>query len=656
MRNEGGGSILQKNKAYLNCLQREQAQELWWHKLKECGFLKNSSVETVAVETSLGRVTACSVYAKQSVPHYNGSAMDGIALWASDTFGAQEAEPKRLKLLTAQQPFSADCCYVVDTGDLMPAGTNAVVMVEDVYFVDGEAEIIAAVAPWQHVRIIGEDIVANELVLSEHRVITPVDIAALLAAGIEHIDVLCKPKVAIIPTGDEIVATCKELKPGVILDVNSHMLSAAVVEWGGEPVRTTIVKDDMHEIKRAIFASLQVNDMVIVNAGTSAGREDYTASVLAELGELLVHGVAIKPGKPVVLAICQGKPVIGLPGYPVSAMLTAELFVRDVLLARQKLAPLQANQIEATLVKQVSSTLGVEEYVRVSVGNVQGKMVAAPLSRGAGLISSLTKAQGMIGVGQTHLGVAPGTVVPVTLLHKSHPTNTILAVGSHDLALELLGIFLRRRWEEVDLSCANVGSMGGIMAIGNNEAHIAGVHLLDDATGQYNIAYLKKFLPNKEVKLVHFAMRQQGLMVLPNNPKGIEGLGDLARTDITYINRQRGSGTRMLLDYELKKMKIQSNQICGYEKEVGTHMAVGASVLAGAADTGLGVQAAAKALGLDFIPVSQEQYDLILNFDIADERMNVIIDILQSPEFRYEVESLGGYDLRDAGKLIDLYK
>ncbi len=656
MKNEGGEERLQKNKAYLNCLQREQAQELWWHKLKECGFFKKPSVETIAVETSLGRVTACSVYARQSVPHYNGSAMDGIALWASDTFGAQETEPKRLKLITAQQPFSTGCCYEVDTGDLMPAGTNAVVMVEDVYFIDGEAEIIAAVAPWQHVRIVGEDIVANELVLSEHRIITPIDIAALLAAGIENIEVLCKPKVAIIPTGDEIVATCKELKPGVILDVNSHMLSAAVVEWGGEPVRTNIVKDDMHEIKRAIFASLQVNDMVIVNAGTSAGREDYTASVLAELGELLVHGVAIKPGKPVVLAICQGKPVIGLPGYPVSAMLTAELFVRDVLLARQKLAPLKANPIEATLVKQVASTLGVEEYVRVSVGNVQGKMVAAPLSRGAGLISSLTKAQGMISVGQTHLGVAPGSVIPVTLLNKSHPTNTILAVGSHDLALELLGIFLRRHLENVDLSCANVGSMGGIMAIGNNEAHIAGIHLLDEVTGQYNITHLKKFLPNKEVKLVHFAMRQQGLMVLPSNPKEIKGLEDLARTDIIYINRQRGSGTRMLLDYELKKIKIQSSQICGYEKEVGTHMAVGASIWAGAADVGLGVQAAAKALGLDFIPVSQEQYDLILNFDIDDERMKVIIDTLQSPEFRYEVESLGGYDLRDAGKLIDLYK
>ncbi|AIF51378.1 molybdopterin biosynthesis protein [Pelosinus sp. UFO1] len=647
---------MHKNKAYLNCLQREQAQELWYQKLTECGFFKNLPRETILVGDARGRVTASSIYAKQSVPHYNGAAMDGIAVWASDTFGAQENEPKRLTLLTEEQTFLSDCCYVVDTGDLMPLGTNAVVMVEDVYFVDGGAEIIAAVAPWQHVRIIGEDIVANELVLPEHHVISPVDIAALLAAGVEKIEVLSKPKVAVIPTGDEIVATCKELKPGVILDVNSHMLSAAVAEWGGEPVRMNIVKDNIHGIKRAIFASLQVNDMVIVNAGTSAGREDYTSTVLSELGEVLVHGVAIKPGKPVILAICQGKPVIGLPGYPVSAMLTAELFIRNILVARQKLPPYEEDKIEAALVKQVASTLGVEEYVRVSVGNVQGKMVAAPLSRGAGLISSLTKAQGIIRVGQGNLGIAAGTVLPVNLLHKAKPANTILAVGSHDLALELLGVFLRRRKESVYLSCANVGSMGGIMAIANNEAHIAGIHLLDEATGQYNMAQMEKYLPNKNLHLVHFAMRQQGLMVLPNNPKGIEGLKDLTRPEITYINRQRGSGTRMLLDYELKKSTIQSSQIRGYEKEVGTHMAVAASVIAGAADTGLGVQAAAHALGLDFIPVSQEQYDLILNFSTDDEHMNIIIDILQSPEFRYEVESLGGYDLRDAGKLIHFSK
>ena len=353
--------ILRSNKAYLNCLQREQAQELWRQKLIECGFFKNITVETVSVEESLGRVTAHSIYAKQSVPHYNSAAMDGIAVFAQDTFGAQETEPKVLTLLSADKPFASGCCYMVDTGDVLPMGTSAVVMIEDVHIVDGVAEIIAATAPWQHVRVIGEDIVANELVIPEHHMIIPVDIAALMAAGLEWIEVVKRPRVAVIPTGDEIVATCRELKPGNILDVNSHMLAAMVKDWGGEPNRFAIVQDERQAIKTAISRSLEVNDVVIINAGTSAGRDDYTADTLAELGEVLVHGVAIKPGKPVILAICEGKPVIGLPGYPVSAMLTAELFVRDIVIARQKLPKRENSQMEATLAKQVASTIGMGE-------------------------------------------------------------------------------------------------------------------------------------------------------------------------------------------------------------------------------------------------------------------------------------------------------
>jgi len=643
---------LPRNKAYLDCLQRQQAQELWRQKLTDSGYFDHLPDETMAVPDALGRVTACSVYARQSAPHYNSAAMDGIAVRAQDTYGAQETTPKRLTLRSPGQSFTPGCCCMVDTGDVMPAGTNAVVMIEDVHIDAGEAEIVAAAAPWQHVRIIGEDIVASELVVPEYQVITPVMIAALLAAGLESVAVLKKPRVAIIPTGDEIVATKDELIPGTILDVNSHMLAAAVSEWGGEALKQSIVKDDGQALRRAVFASLTVSDMVVVNAGTSAGSEDFTASVLGDLGEVLVHGVAIKPGKPVILAVCQGKPVIGLPGYPVSAMLTAELFIRDVLLARQKRPCPEATIVEASLVKQVASPVGVEEFIRVSVGNVQGRMVAAPLGRGAGLISSLAKAQGLISVGPASQGIQAGAAVSVTLLGKSRPENTLLAVGSHDLALELLGIFLRRRLEHTSLSCANVGSMGGVMAIRNNEAHIAGIHLLDEQTGCYNLAFVKKYLPNTGWRLVHMAMRQQGLMVMPGNPKKIAGLADLARPDITFVNRQRGSGTRMLLDYDLVKAGIGPEQIAGYEKEVGTHMAVAATVAAEAADAGLGVQAAALALGLDFIPVASEQYDLLLNFPPDDDREKAIIAILESAEFRNEVESWGGYDLSGAGRTI----
>ena len=578
--------------------------------------------------------------------------MDGIAVRAADTFGAQETAPRQLNILPNGALFAANGCYVVDTGDVMPLGTNAVIMIEDVHCSGSVAEITAAASPWQHVRIIGEDIVANELVIPEHQAVSPVDIAALLAAGLDTVPVLAKPRVAIIPTGDEIVATHAELKPGAILDVNSHMLAAAVREWGGTPHRHAIVRDDPAVLQQAISEELQQSDIVVVNAGTSAGTEDFTADVLGRLGEVLVHGVSIKPGKPVVLAICAGKPVIGLPGYPVSAMLTAELFVRDILLERQKLPRTESVQIDATVVRQVASTVGVEEYVRVSVGNVQGKMVAAPLNRGAGLISSLTRAQGIISINEAGSGLNAGAVASVRLLREARPDNNILAVGSHDLSLELLGVHLRRRRGDVSLSCANVGSMGGILAIRNNEAHIAGIHLLDETTGRYNVAQVEKYLPQVAWRLVHLAMRQQGLMVAPGNPKGIRGLACLARPDITFINRQRGSGTRMLLDYELNKLGISGQRIDGYEKEVGTHMTVAASVASGTIDAGLGVQAAAKALGLDFLPVASEQYDLLMNFAPHDDRMGLIIQVLQSGDFRSEVEALGGYDLSNAGKLI----
>lgn len=643
---------MHKVKAYLESVSRKQAETLWWEKLNAVGYFTDFPVQEVAINEALGRVTGQCVYAKQSVPHYNGAAMDGIAVKAQDTFGAGETTPKKLRLLKAGEPLADDCCYIVDTGDMMPVGTNAVIMVEDVHLSDGCATIIAAASPWQHVRVIGEDIVANEMVLPEYQVIAPADIAALLAAGLERVAVVAKPKVTVIPTGSELVATHQELTPGAILDVNSHMLCAAVATWGGNPQRHEIVVDDYQKIKTAIVDSLQVSDMVITNAGTSAGTEDFTSDILAELGEVLVHGVAIKPGKPVVLAICQGKPVIGLPGYPVSAMLTAELFVRNVLHARQKLPQPVSETVAATISRQVYSHIGVEEHVRVSLGEVQGKVVAAPLGRGAGLISSLTKAQGMLVIPEKQDGLSVGTVTEVKLFNRQQASRNLLSVGSHDLALEILGVFLRRQ-SELTLSCANVGSMGGIMAVRNNEAHIAGVHMLDEQTGEFNLSYVNRYLKNNAAWcLVHLAMREQGLMVIPGNPKNIRGLADLVRADIEYVNRQRGAGTRMLLDYQLKKMNIEPSAIQGYEKEVGTHMAVAATIAGGSADAGMGIRAAATALGLEFIPIAHEQYDLILNFSPDDERQAVIIQILKSPEFRQQVEALGGYDLSEAGKLL----
>lgn len=643
---------MHNGKVYLDCMPRQEAEALWRKALSSAGYFARLPAEEIAVEQALGRVTDCAVYAVQSVPHYNGAAMDGIAVRAEDTFGATERQPKKLRVLPAGGPILPGTCCVVDTGDVLPPGANAVIMVEDVHFAEGYAEIAAAAAPWQHVRIIGEDIVQGEMIVPERHVIGPADIAALLAAGLERIKVTAKPRVAIIPTGTEIVASRQELAPGRILDINSPMLAAAVQVWGAQPVRRKIVNDDRAALAQAVSTSLDDCDMVTTIAGTSAGTEDYTFSVMSELGQVLVHGIAIKPGKPVVLAVCRGKPVVGLPGYPVSAMLTAELFVRPVLLARQGLPMTQPKQVEAKLARQLFSTIGVEEYVRLSLGNVQGRIVAAPLARGAGLISSLTRARGLMAIPAESDGLAAGTAVTVNLCSpKSELERQVLAVGSHDLALDLLGMHLRRHGGHV-LSCANVGSMGGIMAIRNNEAHLAGIHLLDEETGEYNLPFVRRLLVGRKCMVVHLARREQGLLVAPGNPKGIRSLADLMNPGIMYINRQRGSGTRMLLDYELRRLGIDAGQIQGYEKEVATHMAVAASIAGGAADAGLGIRAAAQALGLDFIPIASEQYDLILNFADDDERREKIIAVLRSDGYRREVEALGGYDASRAGTVL----
>ena len=644
---------MHKGKAYLDCLPRQQAQELWRQALIHSGYLSSLPSEEISVQDALGRVTARAIYAAQSVPHYNGAAMDGIAVRSSDTFGASETVPRQLALLPFGSSLTAGSCVIVDTGDLLPSGADAVIMIEDVHITADSAEIMAAAAPWQHVRIIGEDIVLNEIVVTEGQVIGAAHIGALIASGVDTVPVVTRPKVTIIPTGSELVATRSELKPGLILDVNSHMLAAAVTSWGGIVRCHRIVKDDFGQLAAAVAASLVDSDLVIINAGTSAGTEDFTANVLAELGEVLVHGVAIKPGKPVVLALCQEKPVIGLPGYPVSAMLTAELFVRPVLYARQNLSCEQERAIEAASTRQLFSQIGVEEFIRVSVGQVNGKAVAAPLGRGAGLISSLTKAQGMLSIPAAQDGLAAGTKTTVKLFGQMAAGKNLLAVGSHDLALDIMGIHLKRRGN-LSLTCANVGSMGGIMAMNSGECHMAGIHLLDAVTGEYNVAYVRKYLKNIPWKLVHLARREQGIIVAPGNPGQIMNVGDLLGKDVLFVNRQRGAGTRMLLDYQLHLQKLNGKQIRGYDKEVATHMAVAATVAAGAADAGMGIRAAAVALGLDFIPVGFEQYDIIVNVE-TDEEIALILDILQSAAFRHEVEQLGGYDLSAAGKIVAQY-
>ncbi|MDH4161729.1 MAG: molybdopterin biosynthesis protein [Nitrospirota bacterium] len=638
-----------KQKKFLSNTPLEEAISRYDAALDAAGLRKPLSGERIAVADALGRVTAEAVIAKLSSPFYHSAAMDGYAVKFPDTFGATETRPKRLKV--------PDQAAAVDTGDPMPEGFDGVIMIEDVEQVPGGIEILTAATPWQHVRLVGEDIVATELIIPENHVVRPMDMAAMIASGHTMVLVRKRPRIAVIPTGTELVEPGKELRRGDIIDFNSIMLAAMVSENGCEGVRKRIVKDDAALLRQAILDALEECDAVVINAGSSAGREDFTASILAELGTVHVHGVGIKPGKPVILAVVGSKPVIGIPGYPVSAALTFNLFVRPLLYSLQGRPTPPVETLVARLSRQVASSLGSEEFLRVKLGSVSGNLVATPVTRGAGALMSLVRADGVVRIPADSEGLAAGSEVVVELLRRKYQiANTIVCIGSHDNALDVLANHLKKTHPGLSLSSAHVGSLGGLLALKRGEAHLAGTHLLDEETGEYNVSYIRKHLAGKKVVLVNLVHRTQGFIVRPGNPKNILGFGDLARQDVMFVNRQAGAGTRLLTDLYLKRSGIDPKNVKGYDHEEFTHMAVAAAVSSGAADTGLAVLSAAKALELDFIPVAQERYDLAILEEYYETPMlqALLAIIRESSEFRAQLVEMGGYDVGEMGKVLGI--
>jgi putative molybdopterin biosynthesis protein len=633
---------------YVENMPLTEARRRWEEALAAHGLLKPLSSETIPVDDALGRITADPVYAPNSSPYYNAAAMDGIAVRFSDTSGASAARPVRLK---PEQQF-----VYVNTGNVLPEGFDAVIMIEDVQPLDdGRVEIIAPTTPWKHVRTIGEDIVATELILPEGHRTRPIDLGAMLATGLTEVKVRPRPGAIVIPTGSELVQPGEPLGPGRIVEFNSRILTGYLREWGCEAVRHAIVCDDRQSLVEAVARAAASHDLVIINAGASAGTEDHALPALQELGEVIVHGVNIKPGKPVILALVNGTPVIGLPGYPVSAILTMGLFVRPLVYAMQGIEPTALPHVEATLARPMASKLGVEEFVRVKLGQVGDNLMATPAGRGAGAVMSFVRADGILVVPAGSEGVGAGERVRVDLVRSMEEIeNTLVFIGSHDNILDVLANLLHRQRPVIRLSSAHVGSMGGILAIKRNEAHLAGSHLLDVETGEYNVPFIKKYLGDTPLLLVNLAFRQQGLLVPRGNPKGLSGFADLIRPGMRFINRQRGAGTRLLTDHHLERLGIRPEQVIGYDREEYTHMMVAQAVASGSADTGLAIRAAAVALDLDFVPVAEERYDLIVPKSFVDEpKVRTLLAIVRSSsEFRTTVNSLGGYDLRSCGTIM----
>ncbi|MGD8848217.1 MAG: molybdopterin biosynthesis protein [Anaerolineales bacterium] len=643
---------------YLHDIPLDQAIARFESALQASGRHNPLEKETVSLEHALGRVTASPIWARISSPHYHSAAMDGYALRAGMTASASDRNPVTLELDTQAE--------YVDTGDALPDWSDAVVPIENVEHLQIDKQgtkkeairILAAISPWKNVRFMGEDIVATELVLPSGHELRPVDLGAIAASGHTSVDVWRRPHVTIIPSGTELVPLGVEAGPGEIIEFNSLVLAAQVEEWGGTAERFQIIPDDIDQLKQAVLLAAANSDLVLINAGSSAGSEDFTSRVISDLGELLVHGIAVRPGHPVILGMILGSdgddptPVIGVPGYPVSAALTGEIFVRPLIqhwIGKQQFTP---QGITAKLTRKVHSSAGDDEYLRVIAGEVSGTWVAAPLSRGAGVISSLVRADGIVVIPSGVQGHSAGEQVKVRLYTpRDLLERTIMALGSHDLTLDLIAQFLAQRGSR--LTSANLGSLGGLLALKRGEAHIAGSHLLDPESGTFNLAYIHRYLPEISVHVIGLVHREQGLIVLPDNPKEINSLADLKREDVRFVNRQRGSGTRILLDYHLEEIHVPGDDIQGYEREEFTHLMVAASVASGRADTGLAIRAAAEALNLGFIPLYQERYDLVIPSEyLASTKLQPLMDVLKDKEFRSMVAALPGYDIQPMGETI----
>ena len=637
-------------KRYLRKTPLEEARELFLNRVDGTRL----EDETVDVGQALGRITSEPVFARISSPHYHGSAMDGICVRAEDTFGATEFTPMQFRPL-ADDSSPGGCFAYLDTGQPLPSWANAVVMIEKVRELDGGAvSIDEAVTPWQNVRLVGEDVVATELLLPRYHRLRPYDLGAILAAGHTTVRVKARPRVAIIPTGDEITAPGEPARPGQIIDFNSTVLAAMVTECGGTPAICPAVPDDPALLKQALRDALQDHHLVALIAGSSAGEHDFTAEVIAGAGELLVHGIEVMPGKPAVLGAVAGKPVIGIPGYPVSAIVVAREILQPALQRLLGAGPAAPSKVRAVAPRKIPSRLGLEEFVRVTLGRVEDRLMAVPLARGAGVISTMVRADGFLRIPGMVEGINAGEEVDVELLRPPEEIeHTVLCTGSHDLSISVLEDQLKRRDPRLKIATANVGSLGGLHSIRRGETHMAGTHLLDPATGAYNIPDIERVIPGLPVVLVHCVRRRQGLLVPRGNPKGLSGVADLGSRGLRFVNRQPGSGTRVLLDFKLAQLGVDASAIQGYDHEEFTHMAVAVAVASGLADTGLGIRSAADALGLDFIPVGDEQYDLLMRRSFYESPTGAtLLAVIRSAEFKQAMQSLGGYDTGATGEIL----
>ena len=619
-------------------------------------------VEEVSLIDAYGRVLAEDIYAKCDVPPFDRATMDGFAVKAEDTFLAEEDKPVKLKLIGSVRAgeipkveVERGCAVEISTGAMIPKGANAVVMVEYTTVKDGYVYVYKPVAPNENIANAGSDVTAGELLVRKGKVLSSREIGLIASAGVDKVRVFRKPRVGIISTGDEIVELGEPLDMGKIYDVNLYTITSKVRECNCIPIPYGVVKDNYDEIKRVVEKALNECNVVITSGSTSAGLGDVVYRVFEEFGEVLVHGIAIKPGKPTVIAKANGKVLFGLPGYPVSALMIFDAIVSPFL---RKLTGLreEKNKVKAVIQVKTYSDVGRRELKPVALIKTD-RYIAYPFTSYSGSTSTLAKADGFIEIPENTAFLDVREEVEVTLFGDYKPSELVI-IGSHCLGVDLIVELAK-----LDAKIINVGSTGGLLAIKRGEADIAGTHLLDEETNTYNIPFIGR-LGLKDVVLVKGYEREQGFIVAKGNPKGIKGFEDLLRKDVVFINRNRGSGTRVLIDMKLKDLAERmdlsfdevTKRIKGYDVEANTHTAIAVAVLTGKADVGVGIRTVAEKYGLDFIPIRPEEFDFVVRRDrLNKESVRRFIETLRSEEFKKAIKKLPGIVVTEkTGEIIEL--
>jgi len=640
---------------FLKTVSKAEAERIWHAELR----LGPLPVEAVPLADAQGRILEEDVLVPLDVPPFDRALVDGYAVRAADTFGAEEDAPVTLRLLPETAPAGRvprtevvqGAALEVATGGVVPRGADAVQMVEQSEVEGDTLQLYKPVAPGANIQVAGADMRQGETVLRAGQRLTTRELGVLAALGIDRVRVSGRPRVAVISTGDELVSPGQPLEPGKIYDSNATTVAAAVRDNGGEAEFLGVIADDVDALRAACQRARDEFDVIVLSGGTSKGAGDLTFPIIDSIAEpgVLVHGVGIKPGKPIVLAAWDGRPVVVLPGFPTSAIITFNLFVAPVI---RRLANLpveaRAELVEAHLAVRYHSAEGRHEHVLVNLVPRKGEAPAAyPMAGASGSIHAFAQADGTMEVAADRSVVREGEKVWVAPLAGNLKVADLTLIGSHcrgvDLALGML-----RRNRGISAKVIHVGSSAGVEACGRGETDLAGVHLLDPATGLYNRAALERLGP--EGLLIRGYFRRQGVYFRKGDfPDAPPTLAELTgRRDLRMLNRTRGAGTRVLLDLLLDEIAGKEEMapedlrrnIPGYNAETRSHNAVAVAVAAGRADWGLGIEAVAVAYGLGFAPLRDEEYDFLTRRDrLEREPVQAFLELLRSTAFR---EALGG--------------